>query len=215
LNMQRISSLLEQYPEQNIVNFSWQAGKVSFTYPDTFHGAYEDEHAIESLRELFLMVNTFQDKLFFAAAGNYGDDIRRARTILTKKGEWPENLVLAAEWHEDEDRDYGYPAADVHGADIYVNPKDLALWGGSTQSTQTMTSLAAYLQYKGLTQAEIKRVLLIECVEDKLYVAEPTSFSFVPPITESARIFSPVRFVEYLSENTDYNGTPYIMNEEE
>jgi hypothetical protein len=212
LNMNRIIDMLDRYPDQNIVNFSWQAGSVGFTYPKSeYHGAYEKERAVESLRELIQMVDAYPEKMFFAAAGNNGDDIREARKLLEANDEWPENLLLAAEWERD-DHGYGRPANDVYGGDIYSDPKPLALWGGSTQSTQTMSSLAAYLQMKGyeIPQAipEIKRILLEECAEQEEYIADP--ISFVPPLTEKAKVFSPELFVNFLRRNTDYDGDPYI-----
>ncbi len=76
-----------------------------------------------------------------------------------------------------------------------------------------MASLAAYLQMKGysipIAIPDIKQILHENCAEEEQYVADTISSSFIPPITEEARVFSPELFVDFLREHTDYDGEPY------
>ncbi|MBI4097294.1 MAG: hypothetical protein HY428_02665 [Candidatus Levybacteria bacterium] len=161
---------LKFFTEQDIVNLSWQLGKIGITYPEMKRfGAYRKETAVESLRQLFDVCKTFPEKLFFAAAGNYGDDIREARKILAD--EWPPNVLIIGEWMREKDtRGTEYPRNNVYGADLYA--ENTGFWEGSSVSTAIISAIAAYLRSFRATHDEIKRKLLVEYSDTVRFVPE-------------------------------------------
>ncbi|MDA1079941.1 MAG: hypothetical protein O2840_04625 [bacterium] len=131
-------------------------------------GAYSKKNAVENLRELFLLVDAFPDKLFVVALGNYGDDVREARKVLAD--EWPENILFVGEWNHWTDRPYAN-GQYTHGADIFVDNESLEITGiGSSTSTAIISARAAALRNSGHTSPqEIKAALIAQ--------AQPTSYS--------------------------------------
>ncbi|KKS97834.1 MAG: hypothetical protein UV73_C0005G0111 [Candidatus Gottesmanbacteria bacterium GW2011_GWA2_43_14] len=112
--------------------------------------SYSSETAAESLEPLIKLCGKFSDKLFVAAAGNAGSDIRRVRKIYGNK--WPDNLLLTAEW-KPRFKDV-LKNADlinkVYGADVYEKSSDVHAGygtGSSSRTTADFTAMAAILSH--------------------------------------------------------------------
>lgn len=115
-------------------------------------GAYDHDKASENLPKLFAVANAYPDKLFFAAAGNEGEDFEDAINEL--KNQKPKNLLVVGQWTSD----YG-PTELVFGADIYVNNRKLGIGDGSSFSTPILAAYAEILFRQGLSQEEVlKRI---------------------------------------------------------
>ncbi len=111
-------------------------------------GAYAHDKARENLPKLFAVANAYPDKLFFAAAGNEGEDFED--TLRGLKGQKPKNLIIVGQWTND----YG-PTQKVFGADIYVDNRKLAIDDGSSLSTPVLAAYAETLFRQGLSQEEV------------------------------------------------------------
>lgn len=109
-------------------------------------GAYDYDKAKENLPKLFAVANAYPDKLFFAAAGNEGEDFEDALKEL--KGQKPKNLLIVGQWTSS----YG-PTQKVFGADIYVDNGKLG--DGSSISTPILAAYAETLFRQGLSQEKV------------------------------------------------------------
>lgn len=137
-----------------VINMSFQVGDVDlifskYDFPSIeIVGAYHGEKARENLPKLFSVANAYPDKLFFAAAGNEGEDFEEI--IKELKDQKPKNLKIVGQWTGG----YG-PTQKVFGADIYVDSRVLGLDDGSSFSTPVLTAYAETFLRQGLSQEEV------------------------------------------------------------
>ncbi len=152
-NPQRIIELLST-DTNRVVNMSFQVGDIDllfskYDFPSIeIVGAYDREKARENLPKLFAVANAYPDKLFFAAAGNEGEDFEE--TLRELKDQKPKNLIIVGQWTGN----YG-PTNQVFGADIYVDNGKLGILDGSSFSTPVLTAYAEILSRQGLSQDEV------------------------------------------------------------
>ena len=108
--------------------------------------AYSDSKVEENLPKLFEVCNAYPDKLFVAAAGNEGEDLRRAL------GGKPKNLLIVGQWSTDifDSSIQAYPTHNVYGADIYIDNKAEQLPNGSSFSAPYLAAYASSLMGRGL-----------------------------------------------------------------
>lgn len=111
-------------------------------------GAYDRDKARENLPKLFAVASAYPNKLFFAAAGNEGEDFEEALKEL--RDQKPKNLIIVGQWTAN----YG-PTQKVFGADIYVNNSKLGVPDGSSFSAPALTAYAETLFRQGLSQEEV------------------------------------------------------------
>lgn len=152
-NSQRIIELLRG-DMNRVVNMSFQVGNVDllfskYDFPSIeISGAYQDEKADTNLPKLFAVAKAYPDKLFFASAGNEGEDFED--TISKLKDQKPNNLLIVGQWTNR----YG-PTQFVFGADIYVDNRGLGIGDGSSFSTAILAAYAETLFRQGLSQSEV------------------------------------------------------------
>ncbi|PIZ61905.1 hypothetical protein COY16_05710 [Candidatus Roizmanbacteria bacterium CG_4_10_14_0_2_um_filter_39_13] len=133
-----------------------------------FEGAYSGDKGANSMRELFKLANAYPEKLFIAAAGNYGDDIREFRSELS--AEWPNNILLCGQWNSQKNAPE-IMTGNVHGADIYVDSQEQGFkQEGSSFSTAAISAYASILAQKGYDIPTIKATLLESCESIPYYV---------------------------------------------
>lgn len=127
-----------------------QKAKIEETeYPSIkIVGAYDASKARENLPKLFAVANAYPNKLFFAAAGNEGEDFEDALKEL--KDQKPKNLLIVGQWTGN----WG-PTQLVFGADIYVKNGELGVDDGSSFSTSVLTAYTETLFRQGLSQDEV------------------------------------------------------------
>lgn len=111
--------------------------------------AYSREEVEQNLPHLFELCKAFPDKLFVAAAGNEGEDLRGMQ-------DRPANLLIVAEWNRWETK----PEHDVYGADIYVDNSALTLPHGSSFSTPAIAALGSIFTNQGLSIEETRQRIL-------------------------------------------------------
>ncbi len=148
---------------------------VELEHPDIkIIGAYDRTKARENLPKLFEVARAYPDKLFFAAAGNEGEDLREALKELGD--EKPPNLSFVAQWTA------GFkPTHNVYGANIYVPNSNLGAPDGSSFSTPIMAAYAETLFKQGLSMQEVMKKIINTCVtrqynadnEEQAFVLDP------------------------------------------
>lgn len=153
INPDAIIEVLKGYPDQKVVNMSFQVGKLGLDLMVTnntphirFTEAYTKDKAQENLSELFRICKAFPDKLFIVAAGNLEDDL----TAIDQP--FPKNLLTVAEWNGRTDM----PQAEVLGADIYVDNSSFGAPPGSSFSVPVIGGIIQALLNQGLSIEEAK-----------------------------------------------------------
>jgi hypothetical protein len=206
-----------QYSDQPIVNLSWQLGKTDVallrhqkdgggvTTEFRLHGAYTKDRAVDSLRDLFKLCEAFPEKMFVAACGNYGDDIREARTILNE--EWPtENLILTAQATRTENG--VRPTHQVQGADLYIVTQGDGqmedFWGGSTISTGMTSGILAYFHHVGINPLEGRKILLSTCTDETSYETSIVAGNQALTTEGRLRLFSPAKLRSFVRQYTSH-----------
>ena len=124
-------------------------------------GAYTSEFGAQNIHELFRLVETFPDKLFVVAAGNYGDDLRPLREQFSDI--WPENLIIIGHWNSSLSYPRMYGTYDVFGADIYFDATQYGHEPGNSMSTAVLSAAASILEKNGIPIEDIKKELLSMC----------------------------------------------------
>lgn len=119
-------------------------------------GGYAKEKAAKSLEELYKVCREFPDKLFIAAAGNGGEDLREALKTMQNI---PTNLILVAQWGSEWISD-DYPTGSVYGAQLYIPNKKLGIPDGSSFSTPYVSAYANLLYEKGYSIDEIRKRIM-------------------------------------------------------
>ncbi len=120
-------------------------------------GASDREKAQENLPKLFTVASTYPGKLFLAAGGNEGEDLREALKIYGNQK--PANLLILAQWAT------GMPKHNVYGADFYVVNSNLGIPEGSSFSTPFVAAYAEMLFMQGLSIEEVKQKIVEVCRE--------------------------------------------------
>ncbi len=147
---EKIIELLKN-DSNRVINLSFHVGSIDFIIPNSKRpkiiGAYDKTKAIENLPKLFQVVNTYPDKLFVVALGNYGEDIRDAKDHFADK--WPNNLLFIGQYFDH--------FLLVKGADLYVSAQRL---NGSSFSTAVISGYAELFFREGLSLGEVKQKLL-------------------------------------------------------
>ncbi len=131
--------------------------KETLTTSTKIEGAYSKDKAKENLPKLFEVCKAYPDKLFVAAAGNEGEDLREALKQIEK----PNNLLLVGQWsvYNVEGSTAELPTHRVHGTDVYVNNSALQVPDGSSFSTPVISAYASSLLSRGLPiEAAIKAI---------------------------------------------------------
>lgn len=167
-------------------------------YSLKINGAYTAEKAEQNLPKLFKICETFPDKLFVVAAGNYREDLRGALEKLAANK--PSNLLIIAEWgggsRSDDPRDEGYPQGRVQGADLYVDNNELGIPEGSSFSTPVISAYASMLFDEGLSISEVKSQIL-KASDNKTYVTRISDITEdTHNLVNTVRVFNPSKLQE-------------------
>jgi len=139
-------------------------------------GAYSKEKAEENLTKLFEVCNAYPDKVFVAAAGNSGEDVREALQKLEENR--PKNLILVAESTEEEYNGQSWMRAtyNVFGADIYVDNSKLGIPSGSSFSTPAIAAHASdLLGERGITAANVREQLIARLTQSETLASRESS----------------------------------------
>ena len=219
LNTEKFINKLYEYPDVDLINFSWQVGEVGVKIVTRarddqgnirvlipprveYLGAYRKETAYKHLTELAKVCKAHENKLFIVAAGNHGDDLREARAIMKAEGNWPENVLVVGEWFpkermKDDTGEWIYKL-NAFGADLYVETNDQKYntrdERGSTVATAIIFANIAYLMSRGLSPKKAKQKILEEYCStlDHLATSRSVQPGTAPEITTiTSNVFEP------------------------
>ncbi len=126
-------------------------------------GAYTGQYGADNIHELFDLAHEYPDKMFIAALGNYGDDLRPYRELYSD--DWPANLIIAGHWDSALQQPKMYNSYDNYGADIYVDGTEYGGEPGSSMSCAVLSTAVSILFEKGILSQDIKKCLLQCCDE--------------------------------------------------
>lgn len=156
LNAGRILKIL-QTNKSPIDNFSFEVGRFQLIKRQeavTLNSAYLPPTVYRNLQGLFRICHAYPHRIFIAAAGNNGEDLRGALRQLEIEGERPSNLLLVAEEGENP-QGKPIPKNGVYGADIYVDNSSFNAPEGSSFSAPIISAFAKKMLTRGSKVSEL------------------------------------------------------------
>ncbi|KKR29310.1 MAG: hypothetical protein UT61_C0033G0007 [Candidatus Woesebacteria bacterium GW2011_GWA1_39_8] len=143
-----VRDVLKENPGLQVLNLSFQMGVSSVVY-DLRSGEYETieayrkERSYANVPKLVTLCKELPELLVVAAGGNESDDILKVRGEYESKGEWPENLILTADWNEKKEE----PSNPVYGVDFYLDSTEVGSIRGSSITTGIVSAVGSALTY--------------------------------------------------------------------